>query len=118
VYLLRLADLEERWPVSEASGFAPRWSSTGDEIFYVEQRTNALVVSAVETEPEVLIGRPETLFSGADLPAALGGADRRPRFDVTRDGRRVLVVLNVRQERVVATFVENWHLESAEGDRR
>jgi Tol biopolymer transport system component len=118
VYLSRLADLEERWQVSEANGSAPRWSSTGDEIFYVEPRTNTLVVSAVETEPEVVIGRPKTLFSGADLPAALRGVDGRPLFDVTRDGQRVLVVLNVRQERVVATFVENWHLESAEDDRR
>ena len=71
MYLSRLADLEERWPVSEASGDAPRWSSTGDEIFYVEPRTNSLVVSAVETGPEVVIGPPKTLFSGADLPAAL-----------------------------------------------
>jgi Tol biopolymer transport system component len=118
VYLSRLPDLEERWPVSEASGSAQRWSSTGDEIFYVEQRTNTLVVSAVETEPEVLIGRSERLFSGADLPAALTNTLFRPQFDVTRDGQRVLVVLNVRQERVVATLVENWHLGSAEDDRR
>jgi hypothetical protein len=118
VYLSRLADLEERWQVSEASGGASRWSSTGDEIFYVEPRTNTLVVSAVETGPEVAIGRPEMLFSGADLPAALANSAGRPQFDVTRDGQRVLVVLNVRQPRVVATLVENWHLESAEDDLR
>jgi hypothetical protein len=76
------------------------------------------VVSAVETGPEVAIRRSERLFSGADLPAALWSVAGRPRYDVTRDGQRVLVVLNVRQERVVATFVENWHLESAEDDRR
>ena len=52
------------------------------------------------------------------MPAALRDYGGGPRFDVARDGQRVLVVLNLRQTRVVATLVENWHLESAEDDGR
>ena len=112
VFLSPATDPEERWQVSEDNGIGQRWGRRGDRIFYVDRKNNTLMASMVQTEPEVAIGRSEVLFSGADLPAALAGDQGRPRFDVTADGQRFLVVRNLRQKRTVATFIENWHLES------
>ena len=114
LFLAPVTDPKERWQVSEDIGTGMRWGRRGDSIFYADQRTNTLMAATVRTQPEVTIGRSEALFSGADLPAALFTGSNRPQFDVTADGQRFLVVRNLQQKRTVATFFENWHLESGE----
>ncbi|MBC7894013.1 MAG: PD40 domain-containing protein, partial [Cytophagaceae bacterium] len=77
-----------RWPVSSGGGATPRWSPRGDEIFYLDPRSN-LVAARVVTEPNFAVLTSRVLFSAADF--VLTSISRR-NFDVAPDGQRFLMV--------------------------
>jgi serine/threonine-protein kinase len=79
---------EQRWRVSSSGGVNPMWSPSGGEILYRAGR--ALVAVPVTTAPSFRAGTPRTLFEGRFGSAAF--FNPAP-FDVSRDGRRFLMVL-------------------------
>ena len=105
VYLRPTSGPEARIPVSTSAGWQPVWSRDGRELYYRD--SNRIVRTTLDAStgrispPTVLFDSPFTLSQGADL--------FRTQYDVTRDGRflmirraeagdRVRVLLNVESE--------------------
>ena len=100
--------------VSVDGGMHPRWSPDGAELFYVEGDT--VMAVAVTTEPELRLGEPERLFTGADLDLQLNPGFRPdfPNYNVGLDGERFIAVQSMTIEgrmgsRIVV--VQNWSEE-------
>jgi eukaryotic-like serine/threonine-protein kinase len=85
VYIRRFPAGEEQWRVTTEGGLNPVWSATG-EILYRSPDGSVLAIP-VATRPSVVIGVPEQALDEAATGALSGRG-----FDVSRDGRRLLVV--------------------------
>ena len=77
-----------KYQLSSGGGRTPRWSPDGKQLFYHEPATNRLFVVDVRTEPAFSFGQPIALpIEGTIHPFA------QRNYDVTPDGRQLLVVL-------------------------
>ena len=76
-----------RWAISTRGGYGPRWSHRGDELFYIDLRSN-MVSARVTTSPAFAVENSRVLFNAADfiLPQT------RRNYDVARDDQRFLMV--------------------------
>ncbi len=98
----------ERIQVSTEGGDQPLWKANG-EIFY--KQANQMIAVQVQTEPEVIVGRPQKLFEGQYV---YGGAGPFASYDVTPDGQQFVMIKEggstgeARQEIIV---VQNWFEE-------
>ncbi len=89
VYVSPYADpASARWVISTSGGYAPRWSPRGDEIFYVDMRSQ-LVAVRVATAPSFAVQESRTLFDASDFVQL---ALSRRTYDVTADGQQFLMV--------------------------
>jgi serine/threonine-protein kinase len=80
VYLQAFPGLGQRKRVSSASGTLPVWAPDGRELFYVSR--GALMAVAVTDTPSFAVGTPRRLFDFfGEWP-----------YDVSRDGRRFLMI--------------------------
>jgi eukaryotic-like serine/threonine-protein kinase len=77
-----------KWQISTQGGAFPRWRGDGKELYYLAP-SGELKAVAVTTEPTFAIGKTTTLFQ-----TSLGytGTPQGPRYDVTADGQRFLVL--------------------------
>src|SRR3989442_46063 len=81
VYLSLFPSGEGRWQVSVGGVTVMAWSSSGNELFYVDAQGTLFSVP-VSTQPAVLLGKPQRLFSLREKGLqGLGPA-------VTSDGQR------------------------------
>ena len=105
-----------KWAVSTGGATSPRWSGRGDELFYLDLRSN-VVAARITTAPSFAVqDRPRVLFNAADFVQTT--ASRR-HYDVTPDGQRFLMVQRadgVKRGQVVV--VENWAEEMRRKARR
>jgi eukaryotic-like serine/threonine-protein kinase len=87
IYVRRYPAMDRQWQVSEGGGVQARWSSTGREIYYRGgQSMMAVAVNSSGSEPT--FGKPAALFADEyDLGQALS----IPNYDVTRDGRFIML---------------------------
>jgi WD40 repeat protein len=76
------------WLVSGNGGTVPAWGRTGTEIFYVEPG-NSLMAVPIRTSPTFSVGTPTKVVD----PGFVVTSPTRT-YDVSRDGRRVLVIKN------------------------
>jgi hypothetical protein len=91
--------------VSSAGGVQPRWRGDGKELFYLTPGGKLMAVD-IRTEPSVQPGTPHALFD-----AKVTGSAPLFRYDVTRDGKRFLMVspgLESTLAPVPITIVMNW----------
>jgi serine/threonine protein kinase/Tol biopolymer transport system component len=91
--------------VSSAGGLQPRWRGDGKELFYVTPGGKLTAVD-IRTEPSVQPGAPHVLFE-----SRVSGSAPFFRYDVTRDGKRFLIVnpaLESTSAPVPITVVLNW----------
>ena len=100
---------DDRWQVSNRGGVKPRWSPSGNELFYVEpgQADRMMVVDVALSGPEFSFGGRRAIL---DWPYAKGiGRD----YDVSLDGRRFLTLKSLINEEVVPQIiiVQNWFEE-------
>ncbi len=74
-----------RWQISTRGGWVPRWSGDGREIFYVDssEEIPSMMVVEIATAGGFRAGKPRALFERRFSPAD---------YDVTRDGRRFVMV--------------------------
>jgi serine/threonine protein kinase/Tol biopolymer transport system component len=96
-----------RWQVSTDGGIFPRWSSDGQELFYISG--DAMMAVAVEAGTSFTPGNPEMLFEGPYLNAP--GAGGRT-YDVDRNSERFLMIKPLdaaTSTRVI--IVQNWFEE-------
>ncbi len=94
-----------KWQISTAGGSQPVWSRDGKELFYVGP-DNKLIAVAVKTSPGFEAATPQVLFE-MRLKAVLGR-----RYDVSADGKRVLVNATLGEVKSTPiTLVQNWAAE-------
>ncbi len=103
VYVSTFPDGKEKWIVSQNGGGMPRWSSGGDELFWLS--TNNLNVTRVSRNPSFQMLKTEVLFQNDQADASIR---LRLGYDVTPDGKRIVTIGagKARPSRVV--MVENW----------
>ena len=96
-----------RWQVSTDGGSRPAWSPAGGELFYVTL-TGAMMSVPIEPGPVFKWRNPVKLF---DWPS-IGTPGPARTYDVSRDGRRFLMVKeavgNERQGAATIRVVLNW----------
>ncbi len=103
--------------VSTEGGFGPRWSASGDALYYVGTHDNTLKMLRVTVGAdanELRLGQPEPLFD-MDQPSVTGlrysfarpGNASGPSYDILPDGRFVLVRNSIEDRREVVVVL-NW----------
>jgi len=98
-----------QWQVSTAGGVQPLWSSDGRELFYLAPDSSMMSVAVTTGNGSWSAGPPAKLFSGNYFN---GGLNVTRQYDVTKDGRRFLMI----KEDESATpqnlvLVQNWQEE-------
>jgi Tol biopolymer transport system component len=94
-----------KWAVSTNGGSTPRWSHRGDEIFYIDLRSN-LVAAHISTTPAFAVQSRRTLFNAADF---IQTSLSRRSFDVAADDQRFLMVQRADgAKRGQVVVVEHW----------
>lgn len=89
VYVTSFPARTGRWLVSENGGILPKWSATGQEIFYLSQDHSTLFSAAVRTHGAAFrVSSVQRLFSAPMV------AGRGYPYDVSRNGSRFLVVVS------------------------
>jgi Tol biopolymer transport system component/tRNA A-37 threonylcarbamoyl transferase component Bud32 len=76
-----------RWVVSNGGGSDPVWSPAGDELFF--RSGGWMIALPVSFTPGFSFGQPRRLF---EFPAGVRENSSAQRFDVTRDGKRFLMI--------------------------
>ena len=111
VIVRRFPSGERKEVVSVNGGMHPRWSRSGDELFYLEGPT--LMAVSVRTEPALDLGMPERLLdlSPIGFTALPIGMPDFPNYNVDNDGEHFIAVQVIpgesgRDSRLVV--VQNW----------
>ena len=97
-----------KWQISTDGGTEPVWNPNGRELFY--RNGNKMMAVSVRTQPVFSPSNPVLLFTGDYVPAST----TYPNYDVSRDGRRFLMVQPSPRERSATSqivVVLNWHDE-------
>jgi serine/threonine-protein kinase len=96
-----------RTPVSSGGGSEPAWSPDGRELFY--RSGEQFLAVSVQTSPDFTVSAGRVLFSGN---YSRGGRQDFPRdYDVSRDGKRFLLIKPVETKREPIRqlqLVTNW----------
>ena len=110
IYLTTFPSREGKWQVSVGGGTLPRWSPRGDYLYYFSG--NDLMQVAVRTDPTVVVGTPERLFTYI-YPRVVTPGTFIGGYDVAPDGERWLFVKNVNpiEAQPVMRVVQNWFAE-------
>jgi hypothetical protein len=90
-----------RWQVTRGGGTQPRWRGDGRELFFIAPGLRLMAVP-VATNERFQAGSPTELF-----PIGLSGGGGRD-YEVSRDGRRILAVVNRATIPRPFTVVLNW----------
>jgi serine/threonine-protein kinase len=101
-----------RWLVSAGAGFQPLWSPDSRELFY-RDLSGALMRVAVERGPGWAVGATTKLFGAGQYYFGAGEAFGRT-YDISRDGRRFLMIKDVASDQSSAPtilVIQNWFEE-------
>jgi eukaryotic-like serine/threonine-protein kinase len=97
-------DRAGKWQVSIAGGSQPRWRGDGKELFYLEPDYRLMAVD-IQFQAGFQSGVPHALFT----TPAISGNTLQYQYDVTRDGKRfVLVAPAGGAVSAPVTVVQNW----------
>ena len=97
-----------KWSISTDGGTEPVWNPNGRELFY--RNGNKMMVVDTVTQPVFSPSKPRLLFTGDYVPALT----MNPNYDVSRDGRRFLMVQPGAREHATPNqiiVVLNWQEE-------
>ena len=104
IYITSFPEGKGKWRVSTNSGAYPAWSGDGKELFFKNLTDDILVCAVTAKGSEILVGTPQKLFHAAS--PGIGVA-----FDVTSDGKRVLVNHSEEEAQGPLQLVTNWRVE-------
>jgi hypothetical protein len=94
-----------RWAISTAGGNSPRWSHRGDEVFYLDLRSQ-MVAAKVVTTPTFEVQKTRVLFDASDFVQV---SISRRNYDVAPDDQRFLMVQRAGgAKRGEIVVVEHW----------
>jgi Tol biopolymer transport system component/DNA-binding winged helix-turn-helix (wHTH) protein len=106
IYVRAVSGAERKWQVSPDGGDRPRWSRNGRRIVY--RSGKRMMVVDVETAGSFTAGQPQVLAAVSFEPGGLA----TPNYDISADGRRILLITPVRDPpRLPLIVVENWFAE-------
>jgi eukaryotic-like serine/threonine-protein kinase len=93
--------------VSTDGGMQARWSRDGREVFY--RVSGRMMRAPIQTEPELIVGKPEQLFAAAYHFSE----DGPPNYDVSADGKRFLMITRGAEEQSPSAIrvVVDWYEE-------
>jgi len=100
VFVVSFPEPGGKWQISSGGGVRPRWSRSGDAIYFV--RDNELWLVPVVPGRALSVGSPRRVVSGSEE-----GLDFERGYDVAPDGR-IVAVRELDRERSALTLVENW----------
>jgi len=104
VYVVPFGGREGKWQVTSKTGGLPKWSSDGKELYYVEVTNGAFSIVAVPVKEQgdhLQFGSPQTLVSKMNVASI-------PFFDVSPDGKKILVSRLSQQANQSVTLVTNF----------
>ncbi|HTW31915.1 MAG TPA: hypothetical protein VMD76_09565, partial [Candidatus Sulfotelmatobacter sp.] len=104
VYITSFPEGKGKWRVSSNSGAYPAWSGDGKELFFKDLTDNIWVCSVTVKGSEIEVGAPQKLFHAASPGIGIP-------FDVTSDGKRVLVNHSEEEAQGPIQLVTNWPAE-------
>jgi eukaryotic-like serine/threonine-protein kinase len=93
----------KRWKISSSGGSRPRWRQDGRELFYVSPERIIVAVPMRLKGSEFDMGEPQSLFYSNSL-VSLVTVD----YDVSPDGKEILVNVSTPERAAPITIVENW----------
>ena len=102
VYVRRFPDATGVRQISRHGGNQVRWSRDGGEILYVEGQS--LMSVPVSLDSDLSIGTPKVLFSNPNLFSRW----RWPVYDVSADGRRILLPEVMKPSGTKIHIIQNW----------
>lgn len=91
----------DRWEVSTDGGAFPKWRTDGKEIFYVTTGGKIMAAEVNGTGNHFEVGRPRLLFT-TTLSSAI------PPYDVSSDGKRIVVNTPGQESNTALRVVINW----------
>ena len=105
IFATRFPIAEGKWRVSSGMGLWPRWNTTGDRIFYVDDQARIVEVD-VQVDPTFEVSAPRVVVDAG----AFGADPRRDGFERSLDGERFLVARSrqVDRHRSSIFLIENW----------
>ena len=107
IYIQRFPGTGDKRQVSTDGGREPVWSRSGDSLFY--RSANRIFATSVSLSPAFAAGRPTLIAEGDFVPSPIGGV---PSYDVSPDGRSVLIARESRQRAPSSIqVVLNWFEE-------
>jgi len=105
IYVTNFPEADRQWQVSYDGGERPQWIN--DEIFFVNQGTNTLMVSKIKAGTDFQCEIPQALFSPQE--AIIDLYLHTHRFGVTPDGQNILAVKSLGEiTNRGLVLVENW----------
>jgi len=104
VYVVPFGDRKGKWQVSSNTAAVPHWSRDGKELYYVELANGAFSIVAVpvkEQGDQLQFGSPQTLVGNMNVATF-------PIYNVSPDGKRILVSRLSQQGKQSVTLVTNF----------
>ena len=101
VYVQSFPDGKKKYPGSVGGGSTPRWSSDGDELFYVSPNGRLMSVSIGRSGDGLEIGKPVELFESRAF-------QREPDYDVAGKDRFLLKVPLGEADEGSVAVIANW----------
>lgn len=104
VYVRPFPSGDRKWTVSTSGGALPRWSRTGNELFYLEG--SVLMAVSVSTREGFRSSPPTRLFDAATIPATTNAVTAR--HDPMPDGQAFVFARQTASPQKSIVVVENW----------
>jgi Tol biopolymer transport system component len=112
VYARSFPSNENKIQISTNGGAKGRWRHDGKEIFYMANDDRLMAVS-VTGDTRLEAKPPEPLFASPEFIGNFVRRDWRQPYDVTADGQRFLVLINVKpQTPPPVTILLNWQTQA------
>jgi Tol biopolymer transport system component len=100
VYVVPFRGGQGRWQVSASGGNAPKWSPDGKELYYSNLNFTVLAVPVKEVNGAPQFGAAQPLTTTVSAPEFF--------YDVTPDGKKILLPVVTQQVNQSMTVVTNW----------
>jgi serine/threonine protein kinase/Tol biopolymer transport system component len=104
VYVEAFGGGQGKWQVSAEGGTLPQWSRDGRELYYMDATSSLLAVPVKDSSGALQFGAPQNLVSRWTVLGA-------PFYDVTPDGKRILLDRVLQQVSQSVTVVTNFTAE-------
>jgi eukaryotic-like serine/threonine-protein kinase len=101
LYITTFPEGKGKWRVSANSGTYPAWSANGRELFFKDLTDNIFVCEVTPKGSEIEVGTPQRLFHASSPGFGVS-------FDVTADGKRLLVNHSQDEAPAPLQLVTNW----------